>query len=249
MISPFYDGHIYLSPDSGEGSKNITTKFCRMPNSYMRKRAFLPVCLVLLSFTIGCSSGRNERKISANNRNEPASKLRKSSTQANLETKTLTGLVIGIMDGDTIELLDDQRTSYRIRLKGIDAPEKRQAFGKVSRENLAVMLAGKVVTIEWQKYDRNGRIVGKILADGRDVCLEQIKVGLAWHYKDFEEEQSEADRQLYSEAESEARSQKLGLWRESSQIPPWDFRHKKKVVFDSRRNSPQINPDNPDQNL
>jgi endonuclease YncB( thermonuclease family) len=129
------------------------------------------------------------------------------------------------MDGDTIELLDDQRTSYRIRLKGIDAPEKRQAFGKVSRENLAVMLAGKVVIVEWQKYDRNGRIVGKILADGRDVCLEQIKAGLAWHYKDFEEEQSEADRQLYSEAESEARSQKLGLWVESSQIPPWDFRH------------------------
>ena len=101
-------------------------------------------------------------------------------------------------------MLDDQKTSYRIRLEGIDAPEKRQAFGNVSRGNLAVLLAGKRVTVEWEKYDRkrNGRTVGKILADGRDVCLEQIKAGLACHYKFFEGEQSEVDRDLYSEAET-----------------------------------------------
>ena len=81
------------------------------------------------------------------------------------------------------------------------------------------------MTVEWQKYDRNGRIVGKIISEGQDVCLEQIKAGLAWHYKQFEGEQSELDRRLYSEAEHKARSQKIGLWQESSQTPPWDFRH------------------------
>lgn len=194
----------------------------------MKKRLFLYLLVGFLSLIIGCSRDNERRRPAAINSNEnassPASK-RKSSGQASAVTNTLLGTVIGIMDGDTITLLDDKDASFQVRLKGIDAPERRQAFGDASRVHLARLVAGKTVTIEWQKHDRNGRIVGKILLDGRDICLEQIKAGLAWHYKEFEDEQNEAERNLYTEAELSARSQRLRLWSEPSQIPPWDFRH------------------------
>jgi endonuclease YncB( thermonuclease family) len=135
------------------------------------------------------------------------------------------GLVVAVTDGDTIDLVDEQHASYRIRLQGIDAPEKQQAFYNVARHNLANLVAGKKVLVEWQKHDQYGRIVGKVFFDNQDVCLEQIKAGLAWHYKQFEDEQSEVDRLLYARAEEGARSQKLGLWRDSTQIEPWEFRH------------------------
>src|SRR5687768_13372002 len=125
----------------------------------MRKRVFLLILCAFLGLPLGCSRQDSSPRTTADNSNQPAGP-RKSPTQGNSETKTLRGLVIGIIDGDTIEVLDDQEASYRIRLKGIDAPEKRQAFGNVSRRSLALLLAGKTVTVEWQKHDRNGRIVG-----------------------------------------------------------------------------------------
>lgn len=132
---------------------------------------------------------------------------------------------MAVTDGDTIEILDESKESHRIRLKGIDAPEKRQAFGSVSRQNLAMLVAGKEVRIEWQKLDRNRRIVGKVFVDGQDVCLEQIKAGLAWHFRRFENEQSAEDQLSYAQAEQNARTLKVGLWLDSSQIPPWDYRN------------------------
>ncbi len=68
-------------------------------------------------------------------------------------------------------------------------------------------------------------MLGKVLADGRDVNLEQVK---AWHYKYYQDEQSPADRQLYADAETEARSARRGLWVDSNPIPPWDFRRGKR---------------------
>ncbi len=85
-------------------------------------------------------------------------------------------------------------------------------------------MAGKQVTVEYQKRDRYGRIVGKVLLDGIDVSLEQVKAGLAWHYKKYQHEQSLEDRQLYAEAENKARDERLGLWRENNPNPPWEFR-------------------------
>lgn len=146
--------------------------------------------------------------------------------------------MVGIIDGDTIDVLDAQHANFRIRLQGIDAPEKRQAFGDVSRQNLGELVAGKKVEVEWQKRDQYGRIVGKVFCDSRDVCLEQIKAGLAWHYKDYEKEQSEDDRRLYAEAELTARSQKLGLWHDSAPVQPWEFRHHPQLSSASSANEP-----------
>ncbi len=137
---------------------------------------------------------------------------------------TLTGKVVKITDGDTLYVLDTNYKEHKIRLAGIDAPERKQAYGLASRKHLASIVAGKQVTVEYQKRDRYGRIVGKVLVAGIDVCLEQVKVGFAWHYKKYQHEQSAQDRELYADAENKARDERLGLWRENNPMPPWDYR-------------------------
>jgi endonuclease YncB( thermonuclease family) len=137
---------------------------------------------------------------------------------------TFTGKVVSVEDGDTITVLDASQVTYKIRLQGIDAPEHNQAFESRSTESLAEPIFQKEVTIEWAKRDRYGRIVGKVLLDGRDICLEQVRAGMAWHYKHFQNEQTEEERRIYAGAESEARVRKIGLWVEKNPTPPWEYR-------------------------
>jgi len=134
------------------------------------------------------------------------------------------GLVVGVSDGDTITVLDDTKTQHKIRLAGIDAPEKGQAFGQRSKEHLSDLLYRKTVTVEGSKADRYGRTVGKVLVNGIDANLEQVKAGFAWHYKKYQREQSKPDRVTYAQAEDEARQAKRGLWRDGDPVAPWDFR-------------------------
>ena len=146
----------------------------------------------------------------------------------NLNASTLQGKVVGVADGDTITVLDATNTQYKIRLQGIDAPEKAQAFGQKSKQSLHQLVHSKQVTIEFQKKDKYGRTVGKVLLNGLDVCLEQIKLGMSWHYKQYESEQSKEDREIYSQAELSARSQAIGLWKDKHPAPPWEFRKQHK---------------------
>ncbi len=92
------------------------------------------------------------------------------------------------------------------------------------RGRLRSTVAGKPVRVEYQKRDRYGRIVGKVLVNGVDVCLEQVKAGFAWHYKKYQREQSPEDQRLYADAENKARNERLGLWRENNPNPPWEHR-------------------------
>jgi endonuclease YncB( thermonuclease family) len=137
---------------------------------------------------------------------------------------TLTGRVVRIADGDTVTILDSTNTQHRIRLQGIDAPESHQAFGTQSKKSLSDMVFDKDVTVEYDKIDRYGRLVGKIILNGVDVCLEQIKAGMAWHYKDYEDEQTPADRDLYARAEDDARNARRGLWADANPIEPSEYR-------------------------
>jgi endonuclease YncB( thermonuclease family) len=141
----------------------------------------------------------------------------------------LSGKVIGVADGDTITILDSSNTQHKIRLAGIDAPEKVQPFGQVSKQNLSDMVFGKMVMVDWQKRDRYQRIVGKVLLNDRDVNLEQLRAGLAWHYKKYQHEQSVDDRVRYAGIEEEARLAKSGLWRVGTPIPPWDWRKRQRT--------------------
>lgn len=140
---------------------------------------------------------------------------------------TLHGRVVGVSDGDTVTILDAYNKQHKIRLSGIDAPEKDQAFGKKSKESLSEMVFGKSVDVEWDKQDRYGRTVGKIMLGGLDICLEQVKRGMAWHYKQYQNEQSPEDRDAYAKSESQAQDRKMGLWRDPAPIEPAVFRQKK----------------------
>ena len=141
-----------------------------------------------------------------------------------LHAETLTGRVVRITDGDTIVVLDADKVQHKIRLQGIDAPERRQAFGTKSKEHLSDLVAGKTVEVDYSKYDRYGRVLGKVIVIGEDVNLEQVEAGMAWHYMKYQGEQSFSDRIEYSDAEREARKQKLGLWHDPHPVPPWDYR-------------------------
>ena len=139
-------------------------------------------------------------------------------------SKILQGKVVSVADGDTITVLDAEKTQHKIRLQGIDAPEKAQAFGAKSKQSLYEMVHGKTVQVSFEKSDKYGRILGKVLLDGQDICHQQIKAGLAWHYKKYQNQQPLADRDAYSASETAAKNEKLGLWSDPRPVAPWDFR-------------------------
>lgn len=134
------------------------------------------------------------------------------------------GKVINVHDGDTITVLDPYNEKFHIRLQGIDAPELKQSFGPVSQQNLSRLVLGKQVEIYWTKVDKYRRTVGTIMLDGHDVNIEQVKAGLAWHFKKYADEQPAADRITYAAAEQSARAAILGLWQEQNPTMPGEWR-------------------------
>jgi len=141
--------------------------------------------------------------------------------------------VVAVTDGDTINVLDAGQLLYKVRLSGIDAPEKAQPFGNASRRHLASLLAGKEVLVEFSKTDRYGRVLGKVwvqppeCADcGKtlDANLAQIVAGMAWWYQYYAGDQPPADREVYKSAVNEAKAKGIGLWSEPNAIPPWAWR-------------------------
>jgi endonuclease YncB( thermonuclease family) len=135
------------------------------------------------------------------------------------QAATLAGKVVGITDGDTLTLLDTTNTQHKIRLAGIDTPEKGQPFGQVCKQTLSDLVFNQSVEIQWDKLDRYRRVIGKVVRSGEDINLEQIKLGCAWHYKKYQNEQSPEDREKYSSAETSARGARLGLWADP-EVPP-----------------------------
>lgn len=129
------------------------------------------------------------------------------------------GLTVAVLDGDTVEVLTDQHEKIRIRLAGIDAPEKSQAYGQRSKQHLVSMVAGKSVDVVDHGRDQYGRTVGSLSVDGLDVNAEQVKAGYAWVYVRYNR-----DSKL-SALEAKARMAKVGLWRDPKPTAPWEYRH------------------------
>src|SRR5688500_5235786 len=142
----------------------------------------------------------------------------------NAQERTIAGKVTEVIDGDTIMVADDQQKTYIIRLAGIDAPEINQDYGKKARQFLSELVLEKNVTASTSKMDRNGEYVGKVLVYGQDVGLEMVIAGFAWHYKQYVNEQSDRDRQLFEAAEFHARKSRFNLWNASKPLAPWEFR-------------------------
>jgi endonuclease YncB( thermonuclease family) len=138
----------------------------------------------------------------------------------------LSARVISITDGDTIVVADSAGSLESVRLAGIDAPEHGQSFGSQSTQTLASLVSGKNVILDCENERSYGRLICKVqLANGEDVCLDQVKAGMAWHYKQFQDEQSVTDRDSYAAAECAAMKSKIGLWSEPHTVQPQDFRH------------------------
>lgn len=136
----------------------------------------------------------------------------------------ITAKSVRVIDGDTLEIIPTEGTSERIRLLGIDAPESNQAHGTYSAQTLQQCVNQGQVTIEWFEQDRYQRLLGKVRANGIDCNLNQIQQGAAWHYKQYQQSQSEFDRLNYANAEVNARRQAIGLWASSTVVAPWDYR-------------------------
>ena len=152
-------------------------------------------------------------------------------TLGSLQTSSayeLTGRIISIADGDTVTLLDANLQQHKIRLSGIDAPERRQPFGNRSRLHLGALVFGRQVTADCPKTDRYKRAVCRLEVDGIDANLAQVEAGMAWHYKAYTREQSPADRWRYAKAEDRAREARHGLWADRAPVAPWDFRKARK---------------------
>lgn len=140
----------------------------------------------------------------------------------------VSGIVIAVTDGDTIKVLDSDSVEHKIRLTGVDAPERGQPYGNASRKHLADLVAGKRVTVESTKSDRYGRVLGKVIVDGADANLEQVKAGYAWWYRYYAKEQPRTDQETYEQAEDSAKAAGRGLWAETNPINPYDWRKGKR---------------------
>ena len=132
------------------------------------------------------------------------------------------GKVIALADGDTITVLRD-KSQVKIRLEGIDAPEKNQAFGNKAKAALSVHLFRKLVTVNATGTDRYGRTLARVIIDGQDVSALMVREGFAWHYKEYSDDEDLAKQ------EEQARADKVGVWSEENALPPWEFRKRRKI--------------------
>jgi len=138
---------------------------------------------------------------------------------AALSDDLVTAKVVGVADGDSITVLAPGNNQVKIRLHGIDCPESGQAFGKRAKQFTSNQCFGKTITYCMVDIDRYGRTVATVyLDDGRELNLEIIKAGYAWHYRRY------SDRQDYADAEEQARAANLGLWSDPHAKPPWEWR-------------------------
>ena len=208
----------------------------------------LPALAVLIGMVLGCVSADEPRPRPRKDRtsnsevgqkptpspNQEESRVAESPSPTPSDVRSdadtprpenvIVGKVVGVSDGDTITVLDAERSSWKIRLATIDSPEKNQDFGARAKESLSGMVFGREVEVEVRTVDRYGRNVGVVRIGGMDVNLEQIKRGFAWHYTQYSKEQPFEEKRIYAQAQDDARARRVGLWSQENPIEPWSFR-------------------------
>jgi len=133
------------------------------------------------------------------------------------------GKVVGVTDGDTLTVLRGQE-QVRVRLYGIDAPERRQPWGDRARQVLGELAYGQTVEVQEMDRDRYGRTVARLEAQGRDVGRELVRQGLAWVYERY---CATLDCEAMRRAQADAKANRAGLWADPSPAPPWEWRRAK----------------------
>jgi endonuclease YncB( thermonuclease family) len=139
-------------------------------------------------------------------------------------TYRIEGRVLAVHDGDTITILDQYKRRRRIRLDAIDAPEMEQPYGPESRRHLTGLVGRRDAVAECYKTDRYRRQVCRVLIDGTDVCLAQLRAGMAWTFWRFANDLPLDRHRRYTDAQSKAKAERRGLWADSKPIAPWDWR-------------------------
>lgn len=132
----------------------------------------------------------------------------------------ITGTVVKIIDGDTFDLLTKNKNTIRVRMNGIDCPERKQDFYKVAKDALAGYIFKKEVKLVTTGRDRNKRTIAIVYYNEKNINLAMIKNGYAWHYKKYSSDTS------FAKAENKARINKKGLWKLNKPVAPWEFRKK-----------------------
>lgn len=141
------------------------------------------------------------------------------------------GKVVAVADGDTFTLLTDDKKQVKVRLHGIDCPEKKQAFGERAKQFTSSLVFQKKVTVKVKSKDRYKRTVGIVYVDGKCLNEELLKNGYAWHYRQYDKNPE------WKRMETEARAAKLGLWQDKNPQAPWEFRKSKKAPAKSAKST------------
>lgn len=145
-------------------------------------------------------------------------------TQA--QVKSISGKVVSVADGDTFTLLVNGNRQVKIRLHGIDCPEKKQDFGQVAKDFTNKQVFGKNITVKTTDIDRYGRTIAIVLLPDQMSLNELLlKNGLAWHYLEYDKNPE------WDTLENEAKKGKLGLWKLPNPVAPWDFRRNKRSAY------------------
>ncbi|HEX5806561.1 MAG TPA: thermonuclease family protein [Macromonas sp.] len=137
--------------------------------------------------------------------------------------QTHTGKVIRVLDGDTLDILEQGRP-LRVRLAYIDAPEKGQPFSERSRQTLAELCAGQLASVRSVDTDRYGRTVGDVQCQGRSANWQLVHEGMAWVYRKYT-----PSRHPYYEEERSAQAMHRGLWADPAPEPPWEWRRARRT--------------------
>ena len=142
--------------------------------------------------------------------------------EVNEPVAAVVGKVVKVVDGDTLHVYNNKKT-YKIRLSGIDAPERGQAYGKRAKEHLEFLVAAKQVIAIVESKDRYGRYVASVKVQSKDVCAEMLSAGYAWHYKQYD------NNKYYDELQRDARKAKRGLWVDKKPQAPWEYRKEQRA--------------------
>ena len=137
----------------------------------------------------------------------------------------VTGNVVGVSDGDTFTLLTKENKAIKVRLYGIDCPEKNQPFGQRAKQFTSDRIFSKTVRVIIKDTDRYSRVIAMVYEpSGKCINEELLKAGLAWHYKQYDKHNLS-----WTNLEIQAKANKAGLWCEKDCMAPWDWRKQKRI--------------------
>jgi len=134
------------------------------------------------------------------------------------ESDFLTGKVIKIADGDTFTLLTSEKEKIRVRLHGIDCPERKQSYSKQATQFLKLKIKGEYVKVKITDTDRYGRTIGVVYFEEQNINEAMLTKGFAWHYAQYD------NNKKWAKLEREARKKGIGIWSQQTPTPPWEWR-------------------------